>query len=254
MSEPTRPPRDQLVRALFPGPAVRHADDSEEPPTLFGHFAVFNEWTEVDSLWEGQFMERIAPGAFAKTFKERGDQVKVTFNHGHDPTMGDLVLGPIRSLTEDEEGAAYEVELLDSVPAMLREGLEKGVYGSSFRFRVMREEFNQDVESSKVNPKGLPERTIKEVELYEFGPVTFPAYANATAGVRSMTDEDIFERISKAEGLRRFYNFIKARDPEEPPAPSDPTPAEATSDAERRASVTTIPRHSEWMRQRQARK
>jgi hypothetical protein len=31
----------------------------------------------------------------------------------------------------------------------------------------------------------LPERTIKELRLFEFGPVTFPAYQSATAGVRS---------------------------------------------------------------------
>jgi hypothetical protein len=38
------------------------------------------------------------------------------------------------------------------------------------------------------NDHGLPERTLQEVRLFELGPCTFPAYADATAGVRSLTD------------------------------------------------------------------
>jgi phage head maturation protease len=37
--------------------------------TMVGHFARFNQWTEIDSAFEGRFMQRIAPGAFVRTFK-----------------------------------------------------------------------------------------------------------------------------------------------------------------------------------------
>ena len=36
-------------------------------------------------------------------------------------------------------------------------------------------------ERSAHNPKGLPERTILEARVYEFGPVNFPAYSDATS-------------------------------------------------------------------------
>ena len=38
--------------------------------TLTGHFAVFSQWTEFNSPFEGRFLEQIAPGAFTKTFNE----------------------------------------------------------------------------------------------------------------------------------------------------------------------------------------
>lgn len=180
-------PTSDLVRARREAPALDDAGD-----TLTGHFAVFDEWTKIDSTFEGRFLERIAPGAFAKTFAENRDAVKVLFNHGNDPTMGDQILGAIDTLEEDERGARYDVPLFDGIPPLILGGLRQKAYGASFRFRVIpgKDDWNDTPERSESNPDGLPERTVREVQLFEFGPVTFPAYANATAGVRcvSLTD------------------------------------------------------------------
>lgn len=184
-----------VIRAFRQGIALRKASDGGMP-TLHGHFAVFNRFTEIDSWMEGHFMERIAPGAFKKTFSERTP--KVLFQHGQDPQIGDKPLGPVQSLTEDADGAAYEVPLLDT--AYNRElipGLEAGLYGASFRFKVLRQEEVDDPEPSDDNPRALPERTIKEAQVLEFGPVTFPAYDEATAGVRSLTDRFLFDAIER---------------------------------------------------------
>jgi HK97 family phage prohead protease len=205
----TPPPRDNLYRALMPGPELREAADGGMP-TLAGHFAVFNEWTEVDSVFEGRFLERVAPGAFAKTIAEGRDGMKVLFQHGRDPQIGDKPLGPIRSLTEDETGAAYEVSLLDtSYNRDLLPGLKAGLYGASFRFKVVRDDFNDRAKRSPYNPDGLPERTITEAAVREFGPVTFPAYEGATATVRSLTDEFLFERMLRdPDKLRQLIQFL----------------------------------------------
>jgi hypothetical protein len=57
------------------------------------------------------------------------------------------------------------------------------MYGASHRFSVLREDIVEKPEPSPSNPRGLQERTVKEARLIpEFGPVTFPAYAGATAG------------------------------------------------------------------------
>jgi HK97 family phage prohead protease len=184
-----------VIRAFRQGIALRDASDGGMP-TLFGHFAVFNRFTEIDSWFEGHFMEQIARGAFKKTFRERTP--KVLFQHGQDPQVGDKPLGSIDSLAEDDEGAAYEVRMLDTTyNRELIPGLEAGLYGASFRFKVMREELVEEPGTSDQNPNGLPERTIKEAQVMEFGPVTFPAYDDASAGIRSLTDRFLFDAIER---------------------------------------------------------
>lgn len=210
------PPRENIVRAILPGVELREAEGEDSGPVLAGHFARFNEWTEIDSIWEGRFMERIAPGAFKKTFRETTP--KVLFDHGHDPSIGNKPLGPIRSLAEDGEGAAYEVDLLDtSYVRDLIPGLKAGLYGASFRFRVMRELMEDEPGVSEYNPQGLPERTIQEARVMEFGPVTFPAYKGATAGVRSLTDEHIMRSLlEQPDKLRALLTeLLPVRDEQE---------------------------------------
>ena len=158
-------------------------------PTLRGHFARFNEWAEIDSAIEGHFLERIAPGAFAQTLARDRARIRVLFQHGKDPQAGSKPLGVATVLREDEQGGYFEVPLLDT--QYVRElvpGLRAGAYGASFRFSVMRERFDPHPPASTYNERGLPERTLEQVRLLELGPVTFPAYAGATVGVRCLAD------------------------------------------------------------------
>lgn len=177
-------PRDDLIRMIdLPAANVElRADETGATlGTLTGYAAVFNTDTVIDS-WEGRFVERIAPGAFRKTLRDSGDRVKVLFNHGFDPSIGDKPLGKPRSMKEDDIGLAVEVPLDDTsynrdIVASLRSG---ALDGQSFRFSVTREKWDDADE-----PEQLPVRTLQEVKLYEFGPVTFPAYTATTAGVRA---------------------------------------------------------------------
>jgi HK97 family phage prohead protease len=171
---------------------ARARSEDEAIGVLSGHFAVFNRWTEI-SGGEGHFLERIMPGAFKKTFEAHDEAVKagiggikVMFNHGRDPSCGMMVLGTPTRLEEDETGARYEVEFYDtSYNRDIAPGLRRGGYGASFRFVVSREEVNDRPLRSEHNPGRLEERTILECSVAEFGPVSFPAYKDATAGLRS---------------------------------------------------------------------
>jgi HK97 family phage prohead protease len=221
----TRPPRDDLFRALYPGPTFKRAQgDAPAQPVLEGHFVVFNEWTEINSMFEGRFMEQFAPGSAKKTLRERGDQIRCLFQHGYDPYVGDKPLGPFSDLSEDETGVYYAVPLLDTrYNSELIPGLEAGVYGASFRFRVLREEIVEEPGVSDHNPNGLPERTVKEFALFEGGPVTFPAYATATAGLRSVTDEFALERLARQPD--RLREMVEAREDHVSPVSPEPVPS-----------------------------
>ena len=181
-----KPPRENLYR-INPDIALDRSAGAAMP-TMTGHFAVWNQWTEIRSAYEGHFMERFAPGAMQKTLAE--STPKVLFQHGKDPQVGDKVLGIPSRVQPDGDGAYYEVPLFDtSYNRDLLPGLEAGAYGASFRFSVVQEDFNQRPKRSAQNPNGLPERTVTEAKVIEFGPVTFPAYPGASAGVRSITDD-----------------------------------------------------------------
>ena len=197
---------DNLVRLRYDSDAVELRDDGDgDGRTLHGHFAVFDRWTEIDSWYEGNFLERIRPGSFTSTFAERGDKIRVLYDHGHDPSIGNKPLGAPDVLREDKTGAYYESELFDaSYVDELVPALRAGQLGASFRFKVTDEDWTEPKRAAKHNPAKLKERSITGIDLYEFGPVTFPAYADATAGVRSDTDRFIEELLADADVLAAY--------------------------------------------------
>jgi HK97 family phage prohead protease len=122
-------------------------------------------------------IERIVPGAFARAIRE--DNTRALLNH--DPN---LVLGTTRAaslrLTEDRGGLFYEIAAGDTTVARnawtwLK---RREITGSSFSFAVRKERWSNLSSEWDV-------REIIEVELFDVGPVTFPAYAATTAHARS---------------------------------------------------------------------
>jgi hypothetical protein len=198
------------------------ADDQETDGlgTLNVRFSPFNTWYEINSFWEGRFLERTVPGTFRKTIQDarRSDglfNTKVLFNHGMDFNIGDKVLTVPSRFAEvnDEEyhGPELEGSLLDtSYNRDLLPGLRAGAYGSSFMFEVIRESWDNEPEASDHNPEGLPERTIQEARTFEAGPVTWPASPTATAGMRSIAGTDRWmERVQARDG-RRFDDLVRS--------------------------------------------
>lgn len=198
------PDRLDVVRDVYRTAEVRATDNLPDDVlgVVSGHFSVFDTWYRIASWWEGDFVERVAPGAFAKTIQERGSSIVSAFDHGMDPMIGDKILGPFRSLKEDRTGGYYEIDLLDtSYGRDLMPGLKRRLYSASFRFQVVKDEWNNEPEASDYNPDRLPERTVKEVRLFELGPVTYPANPAATASMRSGTDS-FYERLARREPAR----------------------------------------------------
>ncbi|GAA2364758.1 HK97 family phage prohead protease [Streptomyces carpaticus] len=193
------PMRELMAVRAVAAPAVTRDGDDGAMPLMTVRFAPFGSWYEINSWWEGRYLERVQRGAFTKTISERAGDVKVMFNHGRDFSIGTKLLGSIERLAEEADSPVGDVRLWDtSYNRDLLPGLRAGAYGSSFMFNVLAHHWVEEPERSDHNPESLPERTITEVRLHEFGPVTWPANPAATSGIRSMTD-DYYEHLRTSE-------------------------------------------------------
>ncbi len=225
-----------VCRTTTPNISVRAEGEEEGMPSLEGHFSTFDDWYEINSFFEGHFMERVAPGAFKRTFnaaKSSKDKhrIQVLLEHGFDPTVGDKPLGVATKLEEDSEGARYEAELFDSSYVRdLLPALKSGVYGSSFRFRVMADKWAEPGSKQHSGESELPERTITEVKVSEFGPTVFPANPNATAGTRSTTDE-FYERL-RTKNEKHYEEVVSRAAKSRGINPSEDVDSESTNEDE----------------------
>jgi HK97 family phage prohead protease len=230
---------DRVRTVADSGFAVRDDAKDGEMPTLVGRFATFNEWAEIDSAMEGHFLERMSPGAFTKTIAENREHVRVLFHHGLDPNIGMKVLGPVTRMEESAEGVEYEVPLLDTdYNRQLLPGLRAGLYGSSYKFKPVKYDPNLSPQRSDHNPDAIPEVSVTELKLKEFGPTPFPSYKGATASIRSATDEILFTGlIRQPEKLRELLRAEGAAAlPAEPGAqesPAAPTPGSRSTQSPR---------------------
>lgn len=157
--------------------------------TLFGHAAVFNS----RSLDLGGFTEFIKPGAFKRALSEKQNVVAL-FNHDSNMVLGRSTAGTLR-MAEDDKGLRFEIDLPNTqLGKDLTESVRRGdITGCSFAFRTVKQEW-RDV-------GGKTERDLLDVDLFDVGPVTYPAYPATDAAVRSM---DEWKREQKPASLKRI--------------------------------------------------
>jgi len=201
-------------------------DDTGDGLTLEGYGAVFDEPTRIDS-WEGRFDEVIAPGAFKRTIGRKGPEgIRLQFDHGSHPLIGALPLGRISELREDDRGLFVRARLHDNwLVEPFRDAIRDGsVEGMSFRFRVVKEAWDDTGD--------LPVRTLREIELFEVGPVVWPAYDTTSVGVRAQEIAaalmDPEQRVAVARAL-----LAGTSDDDEAPSP-DPDDAVPSGDPDLR--------------------
>lgn len=162
---------------------VELRSDGEGPPRISGYAATFyregDRSTEYE-LWRGAY-ERVMPGAFDETLKR--DDIRGLFNHDAASVLGRVKSGTM-TLTVDDIGLRYEFEPADTtlyrdVAEMIRRG---DVDGSSFGFSIVGEDvWYRDAANNEI-------RELRNVKLYDVGPVTYPAYAASTSEARSARD------------------------------------------------------------------
>lgn len=190
--------REKPPKLCFRSVEFRATEPTGDGRTLEGYAAVFNDPTTVETFF-GDFEEEVARGAFTRTLDAKTPVLQ--FDHGRDMRTGSIPIGTINELYEDSRGLFVSARLFDNdVVDPIRQAIEAGaISGMSFRFRIMREEW-RDANGTKLksddelldilldpdSDRGPARRTIREVELFELGPVVFPAYDATSVGVRAM--------------------------------------------------------------------
>ena len=138
-------------------------------------------------LWNddyGRAVERITP-EFARSAIEKSNDIIGVFNHDPANLLGRRSSGTL-DLTIDERGLKYSIPYDETDPdhQRLAPKYKRGdLKGSSFMFRA----------SEKW--EGPPTNEVRwlvggdDSEIHDVGPVTNPAYAGTTSGMRDVTPE-----------------------------------------------------------------
>lgn len=190
--------RRYLARKAQPIRLQERADGAL--PVITGYAAVFYregdpateyEMWPADSWGGGRVVERIMPTAFSRAVRE--DDVRALFNHNAALVLGRSAAGTLR-LSVDAVGLRYEIDPPDTQQARdLIASLRRGdITGSSFAFVAKQTEYRDTIKDGKVI-ETIVER--HDLELFDVGPVTYPAYGGATAGVRSADLEGVRAEI-----------------------------------------------------------
>lgn len=158
----------------------RAASEATDGRTFGGLAARFMSQAYIGARKQG-FFEQIDPAAFHRALKEN-QNVRALWNHNPDHLLGTTAAGTLR-LSVTDEGLADEVDLPptgagNDVAVLAGRG---DITGQSFTFRV-----NQGGEKWAPMPGGHAQlRTLTDVDLLDVSPVTFPAYQDTTAAIRS---------------------------------------------------------------------
>ncbi len=167
------------------GAPVRLEKRADGKEVITGYAAVFFDENDPGSeyaIWD-DMRERLMPGCFDRAMRE--DDCRALFNH--DPSA---ILGRSGALTlalsVDRKGLRYEItppqtRMAEEVCENIRNG---NLTGSSFAFIADGRTYRE----IKTDAGTLYIREINSVQLFDVGPVTYPAYASTTTGLRAAGD------------------------------------------------------------------
>lgn len=160
-------------------------------PSVSGYAALFQDETVI----AGEFRERIARGAFAKSLRDA--DVVALLDHDAGRVIGRKSAETL-SLREDLIGLWVSIDVDPSTPegqtalgAVTRQDLK----GMSFGFRVRKEEWAD-------GGNRLPLRTLTEIDLHEISIVAFPAYQRTSIELARASDQSPGESSRNARRRR----------------------------------------------------
>jgi HK97 family phage prohead protease len=176
---------------------------------ITGHAAVFNQ---EFVLWDDESLsvvETVKPGTFSRALREKQD-VRALFNHEPNNLLGRTKASTL-ALKQDSIGLYFDIEPADTQTARDVYTLVKrgDITGCSFAFTVTKENVTELKKSGKI----VRRREIEDVDLFDVGPVTYPAYSGTDVNARSMELRAMmFPEGVPASVLRLVPNFRRQPD------------------------------------------
>lgn len=184
--------------------AIARADENQLP-AIEGYAAVFYDGTEKTEyrLWSDA-VERIMPGAFDAAISENHD-VRALFNHDPSQLLGRTSAGTL-SLSIDQTGLRYSIDVAEtSVGRDVVTWVERrDVTGSSFLFVPLETVWRDE----KRGDRYIEIREVVSVELYDVGPVTFPAYTTTEAEVAKRS-RDEWRKLCQPSRCQRAARLLQ---------------------------------------------
>ena len=174
-----------MERRMTPAGEIKVEKRADGGSMIVGYGAVFYragaDGTEY-RMWS-DLVERIAPVAFNRAIAEKHDAAGL-FNHDPSALLGRVSADTMR-LSVDSKGLRYEIDLPDTTIAkdVAASIARRDIAGSSFSFSVTKQSWQEAKDGPSI-------RTIEDLDLYDTGPVTFPAYTATTTGLRSAENNE----------------------------------------------------------------
>ncbi|KEQ25572.1 peptidase U35 [Paenibacillus tyrfis] len=155
---------------------VRSGAEGEETRTVTGYVVRFNQRSSL--IW-GEFYEKVAKGAFARSLQE--NTIKALWDHKSNFVLGSTKNQTLR-LWEDTIGLRFELDLPNNTWGNdAYESIRRGdVDGVSFGFNVRKDAW------TFLSEDDVYERTLVDVNLFEVSPTPFPAYPDSEVNQRSI--------------------------------------------------------------------
>ena len=180
-------------------PELRAAAD--QPRSISGYGAVFYRADTPGTeywLWSDT-VERIMPGAFDEVIKSAPD-VRSAYNHDFNFLLGRTSAKTL-SLSVDATGLRYDVTPPASRADVIESVSRGDVSGSSFMFIPQSTTWREErIDGMTIY---IREITSVGVELFELGPVAWPAYEATTAEARGRSPHGIEPRFTAWLGEHR---------------------------------------------------
>jgi HK97 family phage prohead protease len=149
-------------------------------PVIAGYAARFWDQSDPGTVYQlvDGFYERLHPQCFDRALSER-QNVRGLLNHNPDCPLGRSTNSTL-TLSTDSRGLLYQLKppgstIAHDAVAAIRAGI---ITGSSFAFVVRGQRLLKQKDGTII-------RELQDVDLFDVGPVTYPAYIATTAGVRS---------------------------------------------------------------------